>query len=85
MSAEEALAYGLIDEIVQPNDEKLRQLALPPPGQSKELFKEVPQDAENYEFGKLVSACPTITMLVLVFSYVGCVAGRGRVVRVRVR
>jgi hypothetical protein len=33
MSAEEALAYGLIDEIVQPNDEKLRQLSLPPPSQ----------------------------------------------------
>ena len=32
MSAEEALKYGLIDEIVQPNDEKLKSLSLPPPG-----------------------------------------------------
>ena len=29
MSAEEALKYGLIDEIVQPNDEKLKNLVLP--------------------------------------------------------
>ena len=33
MSAEDALEYGLIDEIVQPNDEKLRQMSLPPPSQ----------------------------------------------------
>lgn len=38
MSAEEALAYGLIDEIVQPNDEKLRQLSLPPPSQVFKYF-----------------------------------------------
>ena len=55
MSAEEALAYGLIDEIVQPNDEKLRQLSLPPPSQSPELFSEIPKNAIDYEFGKLVS------------------------------
>jgi enoyl-CoA hydratase/carnithine racemase len=55
MSAEEALAYGLIDEIVQPNDEKLRQLSLPPPSQSPELFNQIPQTAIDYEFGKLVS------------------------------
>ena len=55
MSAEEALAYGLIDEIVQPNDEKLRQLSLPPPSQSPELFNEIPKSAIDYEFGKLVS------------------------------
>jgi hypothetical protein len=55
MSAEEALAYGLIDEIVQPNDEKIRQLSLPPPSQSPELFNEIPKSAIDYEFGKLVS------------------------------
>ena len=60
MSAEEALAYGLIDEIVQPNDEKLRQLSLPPPSQSPELFSEVPKNAIDYEFGKLVSQYPSI-------------------------
>ena len=54
MSAEEALAYGLIDEIVQPNDEKIRQLSLPPPSQSPELFSEIPKTAIDYEFGKLV-------------------------------
>lgn len=53
MSAEEALKYGLIDEIVQPDSEKLRTLALPPPNQAKALFAEVPNDADKYEFGKL--------------------------------
>jgi enoyl-CoA hydratase/carnithine racemase len=55
MSAEEALEYGLIDEIVQPNDEKLRQMSLPPPSQAPELFNEVPKSAEDYQFGKIVS------------------------------
>ena len=54
MSAEEALKYGLIDEIVQPNDEKLKMMALPPPGQAPQLFGEMPADAADYEFGKLV-------------------------------
>jgi len=58
MSAEEALKYGLIDEIVQPDSEKLRTLALPPPNQAKALFAEVPNDADNYEFGKLNIAKP---------------------------
>lgn len=54
MSAEEALKYGLIDEIVQPNDEKLRQMALPPPAAAPRLMAdEVPAGAEDYEFGKL--------------------------------
>ena len=53
MSAEEALKYGLIDEIVQPNDEKLRSLSQPPPGQAPQLFGEIPKDAEDYAFGKL--------------------------------
>jgi hypothetical protein len=56
MSAQEALQYGLIDEIVQPNDEKLRALGLPPPGMAPQLFGELPEGAEDYEFGKIVSA-----------------------------
>eukprot|EP00595_Chromulina_sp_UTEXLB2642_P002077 CAMPEP_0196764404 /NCGR_PEP_ID=MMETSP1095-20130614/6046_1 /TAXON_ID=96789 ORGANISM="Chromulina nebulosa, Strain UTEXLB2642" /NCGR_SAMPLE_ID=MMETSP1095 /ASSEMBLY_ACC=CAM_ASM_000446 /LENGTH=272 /DNA_ID=CAMNT_0042119881 /DNA_START=83 /DNA_END=901 /DNA_ORIENTATION=- len=54
MSAEEALEYGLIDEIVQPNDEKIKQLALPPPSQAPELFRSAsgPID-EDYQFGKI--------------------------------
>ena len=54
MSAEEALKYGLIDEIVQPNDEKIRTMALPPPAAAPQIFGDVPKDAEEYEFGKLV-------------------------------
>jgi hypothetical protein len=53
MSAEEALEYGLIDEIVQPNDEKLRQMSLPPPSQAPDLAGELPQSAVDYEFGKI--------------------------------
>ena len=53
MSAEEALKYGLIDEIVQANDEKLKNLALPPPNKAPTLFGELPKDAEDYEFGKI--------------------------------
>jgi enoyl-CoA hydratase/carnithine racemase len=54
MSAEEALRYGLIDEIVQPNDEKLKSLSLPPPGQAPQLFGDLAADGEDYQFGKLV-------------------------------
>lgn len=46
LSAEEALAYGLIDEIVQPNDSKLRDLAMPPPGDAM-------GQSEDFEFGKI--------------------------------
>ena len=53
LSAEEALKYGLIDEIVQPNDEKLKNLVLPPPNAAPTLFGELPKDAEDYEFGKI--------------------------------
>lgn len=53
MSAEDALKYGLIDEIVQPNDEKLKAMSLPPPGQAPQLFGNVPEDSEDYQFGKL--------------------------------
>jgi len=55
LSAEDALKYGLIDEIVQPNDDKIKALALPPPRQAPELFGSLPEDAESYEFGKIVS------------------------------
>jgi hypothetical protein len=56
MSAEEALKYGLIDEIVQPNDEKIRALAMPPPHLAPALFgKTAPEGAGQYDFGKLVS------------------------------
>lgn len=58
MSAEEALKYGLIDEIVQPDDEKLKNLSLPPPNAAPTLFGELPADAEDYEFGKLNVAKP---------------------------
>jgi ATP-dependent Clp endopeptidase proteolytic subunit ClpP len=50
MSAEDALKYGLIDEIVQPNDEKLKGLSMPPPNKAPALFGETPKDAEDYDF-----------------------------------
>ncbi len=50
MSAEEALKYGLIDEIVQPDDEKIKDLSLPPPGRAPQLFG---KECEDYEFGKI--------------------------------
>jgi ATP-dependent Clp endopeptidase proteolytic subunit ClpP len=54
MSAEEALKYGLIDEIVQPNDEKLKSLALPPPNVAPNLFGNLPDEVdEDYKFGKI--------------------------------
>jgi enoyl-CoA hydratase/carnithine racemase len=53
MSAEDALKYGLIDEIVQPNDEKLRSLSMPPPTRAPQLAETSVDDIE-YEFGKLV-------------------------------
>ena len=55
MSAQEALEYGLIDEIVQPNDEKIRTMALPPPKIAPQLFGDIPEGADDYEFGKIVS------------------------------
>jgi enoyl-CoA hydratase/carnithine racemase len=55
MSAEDALKYGLIDEIVQPDDAKLKALSLPPPNAAPQLVAgELPPDADSYEFGKLV-------------------------------
>ena len=52
MSAQDALKYGLIDEIVEPNDEKLKALSLPPPGQAPQLMDSQMEDVD-YEFGKL--------------------------------
>jgi len=53
MSAEDALKYGLIDQIVQPDDEKIRQLSLPPPNAAPTLFGDLPANADDYEFGKI--------------------------------
>lgn len=53
MSAQEALKYGLIDEIVQPDDEKLKNLSLPPPNAAPMIFGGQAADNDNYEFGKL--------------------------------
>ena len=52
MSAQDALKYGLIDEIVEPNDEKLKALSLPPPGQAPQLM-DSNMDEVDYEFGKI--------------------------------
>jgi len=48
MSAEDALRYGLIDAIVQPDDEKIRNLTMPPPGRGSA------SSGDNYQFGKMV-------------------------------
>ncbi len=54
MSAEEALKYGLIDEIVPPNDDKIKNLMTLPPAHSK-MFGQSAEGEEDYEFGKIVS------------------------------
>jgi len=54
MSAEEALKYGLIDEIVPPNDDKIKNLMTLPPAHSK-MFGQTAEGEEDYEFGKIVS------------------------------
>ena len=54
MSAEEALKYGLIDEIVPPNDDKIKNLMTLPPAHSK-MFGQTTERDEDYEFGKIVS------------------------------
>lgn len=53
LSAEEALKYGLIDAIVQPDDEKLKNLLLPPPAAAPMLFGDEAENSDDYEFGKL--------------------------------
>ncbi len=65
MSAQEALQYGLIDEIVSPNEEKLQNLLTPPPNkvptllgaQKRRKINDVDDEDgdEEFEFGKLVS------------------------------
>lgn len=72
MSAEEALKYGLIDEIVQPNDVKLKALSMPPPGQAPQLFGNIPADAENYEFGKLVRPYLLCYFSFFLFQFLNC-------------
>jgi len=57
MSADQALKYGLIDAIVQPNDEKLKSLSLPPPKLAPQAFgsgdSTLPDDSGDYQFGKI--------------------------------
>jgi ATP-dependent Clp endopeptidase proteolytic subunit ClpP len=58
MSATEALKYGLIDRVIDPNDEKLKNLHLPPPGRTAMLAGSsgdggVPPDAGDYKFGEI--------------------------------
>ncbi len=66
MSAQEALQYGLIDEIVSPHEEKLQNLLTPPPNKVPTLlgaqkrrkinnYDEEEDRDEGFEFGKLVS------------------------------
>ena len=64
MSAQEALSYGLIDEIVAPNDEKLRALAMPPPAMAPQLFGDQrPEGSEDYQFGKIVRTILTTKLI----------------------
>jgi ATP-dependent Clp protease, protease subunit len=53
MSAQEALEYGLIDEVIQPNDAKLKALAMPPPSVAPNLFGDSLQQSDGYQFGKI--------------------------------
>jgi hypothetical protein len=55
MSAQEALSYGLIDEIVQPNSDKIKSLNAPPAVMST-LFNTEPdrEPRGDGSFGKLV-------------------------------
>jgi len=52
MSAQDALKYGLIDEIVEPSDEKLKNLSLPPPNAAPQLSAKNMEDVD-YQFGKI--------------------------------
>ena len=52
MSAQDALKYGLIDEIVEPTDDKLKNLSLPPPNQAP-LISDTDMSDVEYEFGKI--------------------------------
>ena len=55
MSAQEALTYGLIDEIVSPNDEKLQATHAIPI-----------EDTEDFKFGKIV--CSFIHLFLCIFN-----------------
>jgi hypothetical protein len=52
MSAQEALSYGLIDEIIQPDEGKLQNLLLPP----SSVTTVTPMVDDQYSFDKLVCA-----------------------------
>jgi hypothetical protein len=55
MSAQEALSYGLIDEIVQPNSDKIKSLNAAPAVMSTLLNTEPdPEPRGDGSFGKLV-------------------------------
>lgn len=61
MSAQEALDYGLIDEIVSPDSNKLRMLNTPPPSRSPLLSSLGPMSSNegagsenDVQFGNLV-------------------------------
>jgi enoyl-CoA hydratase/carnithine racemase len=69
MSAEEALKYGLIDEIVQPNDAKLKSLSQPPPNVAPQLFGLKKDGSEEYQFGKLVSLHSSYSIMEIYFLY----------------
>ena len=53
LSASEALSYGLIDEIVQPNQQKLLNLAQPPPFLAPNLSPSGSDTQGNYQFGRI--------------------------------
>lgn len=53
MSAEEALAYGLIDDVIQPHEHKTKELAIPPPALAPGMFGDHGARGENYQFGKI--------------------------------
>ena len=50
------MVVKVVDEIVAADSEKLRALALPPPGQTPNIFDQtdLPTNAEEYQFGKIV-------------------------------
>lgn len=53
LSADEALRYGLIDEIVQPNALKLQNLATPPSARAPSLTPAANRPNDDYTFGKI--------------------------------
>ncbi len=55
MSAEQALDYGLIDHIVEPDPSKWANLSSPPPNLAPLISEDEVQD---YDFSKIVSLSP---------------------------